>query len=119
MFAGPPTGSRMGNGFAFTPEQLDNLAARATAQIRQLSDSTAKITPFAHADLRPAPDQPGSGVQATAVNKSFADLQQRMGSQRDYLKNWLTALNDAKQRYMAQEHLTADQWSRLSKGLQA
>jgi len=119
VFGVPPTGSRTGNGFAFTPEQLDNLASRATEQIHQLSDATAKIIPFTRADLRPAPDQPGSGVQATAVSKSFANLQERMGNQRDYLKNWLTALNDAKQRYMTQEHLTADQWSRLSKGLQA
>jgi len=29
VFGVPPTGSRTGNGFAFTPEQLDNLASRA------------------------------------------------------------------------------------------
>jgi hypothetical protein len=117
MFAGPPTSSRMGNGFAFTPEQLDNLAARATEQIRQLSASRQQIEPFTLADIRPAPDEPGSGAQAIALRKSFEDLGGRMTSQRQYLAKWLAALNDAKQRYMSQEHLTADQWGQLAGGL--
>jgi hypothetical protein len=119
MFGGPPTGSRVGNGFAFTPEQLDNLAARATEQIHQLDANVLQIRPFGHKDLRPAPDQEGSGVQATAVAKSFADLEGRMTSQKLYLGKWLAALNGAKQKYLAQEHLTEDQWHQLAKGIQA
>jgi hypothetical protein len=119
VFGVPATGSRTGNGFAFTPEQLDNLASRATEQIHQLDASVLQIRPFVHKDLRPAPDQQGSGVQATAVTKSFADLEGRMTSQKFYLQKWLAALNKAKQNYIAQEHLTEDQWHQLAKGIQA
>jgi hypothetical protein len=106
--------SRLGKGYAFTPAQLDNLAVRAQEQIDQLNSSASRAEQIARQDLRPALDPAGSGAQADAVQVSYANLETRIRSQRGYLVSWHAALSKAKQKYMAQEHLTEDQWHRLA-----
>ena len=106
-----------GNGYVFTPEQVDNLLTSAQALRDKFQGYRQKVQPFKVMDLAPAQDEAGSVMQANAVKKSFANLQTRIESQIAFLTSWTNAVTAAKQNYMEQEHLTETQWTRLAQGL--
>lgn len=109
----------MGHGYIFTPEQVDNLLARAQDQRSKLQGYLQTIDPLKMIDLASAQDQAGSVLQANAVRTSFENLDKRITSQIAFLTDWINKLNGAKQNYMQQEHLTEAQWKHLTLGLES
>jgi hypothetical protein len=108
-----------GGGFQFDPEQIDAQIKQCQQLMTELEQDRTDADTAAQAATPPAEDQDGSQMQASAVRKSFSTLATRIDDQIKYLRGWLDRLNTAKQTYMEQEHVTADQWDRLSKGLNA
>lgn len=106
----------MGRGYVFSPVQVDGLVRRAQDQSDRLRSYQQMIEPIQRIDLAPAPDQAGSVMQASAVTKSFENLNTRIKSQINFLTDWINKLNRAKQNYMQQEHLTEEEWKNLTLG---
>lgn len=105
----------VGNGFQFTPEEVQRQIAQCDSLIKDFERDSSQIRVIARAEP-PAPDQ-ASGRQVDAVRKFGADLEKRNRSQSQFLQHWVATLNAAKQRYLRQEHVTEEQWEKLTRGL--
>lgn len=105
----------VGNGFQFTPEQIEKLISHAQRLIEQQLSDRQHVEKIMNV-RPPSPDEAGSVMHARALSKWGENLLKLIENDRDFLNKWLTTLTQAKQRYMETEHLTADQWMRLAKG---
>jgi metal-dependent amidase/aminoacylase/carboxypeptidase family protein len=110
------TTAAIGSGFQFTPEQIEKLIKQCQDLIDQYKNDRrdmlqiARVTP-------PSPDEAGSVTHAMALTKWAENLLKLSESDIQFLEQWKNTLTQAKQRYMETEHVTADQWTRLAKGL--
>jgi hypothetical protein len=107
-----------GAGFEFTPEQIDTQLAHCKQQIDDLRTDLQQAQQAQLAVHPPAPDA-ASVAQAKAVQNMLAQTAAAIQADIAYLTDWQAKLTDAKTRYMTNEHLTTDQWSRLANGLQS
>lgn len=107
----------VGHGYAFSPEQVDQLMSRANDLRERFRTYQQEIESFGKIDLAPAEDQAGSVMQANTVKASFRNLDTRIQGQIDFLSEWISTLTAVKQKYMQQERLTTEQWTRLTQGL--
>jgi hypothetical protein len=58
-------------------------------------------------------------AQADAVREMLTNTASVLRADIEYLTNWHTKLTQAKAGYVSTEHLTEEQWARLTKGLSA
>lgn len=105
-----------GGGFMFTPAQVEYQLGRCAELIERYHaaeytalDSTIALHP-------PAPDEPGSLLQADATLRCLRETAQTAKNQLDFLISWQHRLAEVKATYLRTEHLTETQWQRLARG---
>lgn len=114
--AAPPDAAAIGNGFQFTPEQIENLIGHAQRLIEQCQTDRADIERIMLVKP-PSPDEAGSVLHAGTLSKWGKNLMRLSEADLAFLNSWLTTLTQAKQRYMETEHMSAEQWAKLAKGM--
>lgn len=114
-----PSGGGAGSGFQLNPEQIDAQIQKAQQLLNELRNDKTDADTAARAAAIPAAGDDASVNAAKGISQSYSNLSHAIDRQIQYLQGWLGKLNTAKQNYLNQEHLTADQWDRLSKGLSA
>jgi hypothetical protein len=112
------TTAAIGKGFQFTPDQIETQLAHASQQLVDLNSDKRAAQLAAQAVRPPAPDQ-ASTAQSAGVRQMLLDTATVIDSHINYLSTWQASLKQAKANYMTTEHVTEEQWHRLSKGLDA
>ena len=102
----------IGAGYVFTPAQIEKNIADANDLIVGLThdhqdiEIIIRVTP-------PAPD-PASVAHAKALSTWGQQLRARNQSQINFVNSWIGSLQNAKNAYMSQEHMTAADWTRIA-----
>lgn len=117
-YAQVATAAATGAGFEFTPEEVALQLKHCQEQLSDLNDDLYSAQQAQIAVHEPAPDA-ASVAQANAVRDMFSNTVDVIKADIAYLTNWQNQLNAAKQNYMTTEHLSEQQWAKLSQGLQA
>ena len=109
----------MGKGYQFSPEQIDDQLNKCAQLMQALQQHVRDADTAAyHFSFAPAND-PVSQKMAKAHTQWAKDLATNLQNQVTRVQQWIDTLTQAKQNYMTQEHLSADQWHRLTLGLEA
>jgi hypothetical protein len=111
-------GTAAGGGFEFTPQQIDLQLSRCSEMLSQLGLDVQNAQATQMAVRPPAPDA-ASVAQANAVKNFFAQTEAAFQTGLDFVSQWQTKLATAKTNYMQTEQLTADEWTRLSNGIES
>jgi hypothetical protein len=117
----PPPGALSAEpspGYQLSPEEIDEVIRQLTPKVQRFDQYLKQIEPFVGRDLAPAQDEPGSKMHAAALRRGFHNMYNAVKRERDKTKAWLDLMTTTKQAYIEQEHLTAQQWTRLTLGLQ-
>lgn len=105
--------------FAMSPEQIEAQLSQCKQILYDLGTDQAAAIRARQIVQPPAADTAGSVMQANAFKDSLGALRDQIQTDIQTLTQWQDMLNKAKQDYMEQEHVTADQWTRLALGLEA
>jgi hypothetical protein len=111
-----PQAEPTGGGFAFTPEQIEHQLRGCAELLRHYEHARYTALNSAAALHPPAPDEPGSVLQADATRQCLLDLADAAHDHLTYLTAWWHTLDDVKNAYLRSEHLTETQWQRLAGG---
>lgn len=111
-------GTVMGGGFEFTPQQIDLQISRCSQMLSELGADVQAAQAAQMAVHPPAPDG-ASVAQANAVKNFFAQTESAFQAGLNFVSRWQTNLANAKANYMQTEHLTADEWNRISNGIES
>ena len=107
-----------GAGFEFTPEQVEIQLKHCQEMLNDLRFDLLSAQRAKQAVYEPAPDA-ASVAQADAVRNMMQSAVNVIKADIAYLTDWQNKLVAAKNAYMANEQVTAQQWQRLAQGLQA
>lgn len=110
------TQAAIGAGFQFTPDEVERQLTHCQEQI---ADLTADLQSAQHAKQavhEPAPDD-ASVAQANAVRDMMQNTIDVIEADIAYVTDWQNKLVAAKNQYLANEHVSEQQWQRLAQGL--
>ncbi|TCO62931.1 hypothetical protein [Actinocrispum wychmicini] len=110
------TQAATGAGFQFTPKEVEHQLTHCHEQIADLTADLRSAQRAKDIVREPAPDD-ASVALANAVRDMFSSTIDVVNADIAYVTDWQSKLVMAKNQYMANEHLTEQQWQRLAQGL--
>lgn len=105
----------IGAGFEFDPLQIQSQIAQCSQLLAELQADLVAAQ-LAEAAIQPPAPDPASVAQATAVKGMFTETVAAIRSSIDYLSTWQSQVSQAKDSYLNTEHVTTDEWNRLTNG---
>lgn len=105
-----------GGGFTFTPAQIEHQLRACGELLAHYHKAEYHTLNGAAAVHPPAPDQPGSVLQADGTLRCLIELADTAANHFHYLAAWRDTLVEVKNSYLRNEHLTETQWQRLAGG---
>lgn len=106
----------LGQGFQFSPEQIEQGLKDIAQQLVNL-DNRKRTIGLARDALKTAPSpDPASISHRDAATRSLSTAMATVDNHMTALKEFRGKLLAAKQNYLDQERVTADQWNRLAGG---
>ncbi|HEX7660455.1 MAG TPA: PE domain-containing protein [Pseudonocardiaceae bacterium] len=109
----------MGKGYQFSPEEIENQITQCGQQMDELRQHMRDANTAAQYFSVASAADPVSQKAAKAHTQWATDLATNLRHRTTELQQWMDQLNQAKKAYMDQEHLSEDQWHRLTLGLEA
>ena len=108
----------IGKGFQFSPEEIDDQLTKCSQLAKSLRQRQQDARDaVVYLSVAPATDPVSQKI--TKAHVAWAqDMATNAKNRITQLQQWIDTLNQAKTTYMDQEHLSEDQWHRLTLGLE-